>query len=315
MARAQGVVTPSETSYATVKYSPHFASATPAVPDGTNECWYFAGVRTMNFSIDTKGKSLFLALSAVSLISLMAVTALLWWFISPRVDEISSILATIILFALVVFFLLVTIGIIILFAVCYGKHSIRPSHKLIRFSINVLFQVNVFLGQLLLISKDRVEESFIHVNNAFLKVGKQKFRAEETLILLPHCLQNYDCVHRVVNNIDNCTECGKCVIMEFKNISKKCAVKIVVVPGGTLARKTIAETRPKCIVAVACHRDMVDGLLETFPLPGYGVLNERPHGPCINTNVDVGKIKGFLKHFVIDIPPGSFSSELVSDQD
>ncbi|MCL2607387.1 MAG: DUF116 domain-containing protein [Methanomassiliicoccaceae archaeon] len=253
----------------------------------------------MDFVIDSKGKSLFLILSALSLALLVTIAALLLWLASPRLHEMSAILATAIIIAAVAFFLIVTVGMVILFAVCYGKRPIGPFHRLIRFSINVIFQVNMLIGRLLFIPKERIEESFVKVNNAFLKAGRQRFKAEEVLILLPHCLQNHDCSHRVVNNINNCTECGKCVIVEFKDLSKKCPVNIAVVPGGTLARMMIVQTRPSCIIAVACHRDLADGLLETFPIPGYGILNDRPFGPCMNTDVDIGKVRRFLDHFVI----------------
>ena len=256
-------------------------------------------MRTMDYVIDSKGKSLFLILSVLSLALLVTVITLLLWLASPRLHEMSTILATFILIAAVAFLLIMTVGMVILFTVCYGKRPIGPFHKLMRFSINVIFQVNMLLGKLLFIPKERIEESFVKVNNAFLKVGRQRFKAEEVLILLPHCLQNHDCSHRVVNNIDNCTECGKCTIMDFKDVLKKYLVKIAVVPGGTLARMMIVQTRPGCIIAVACHRDLADGLLETFPIPGYGVLNDRPFGPCMNTDVDVGKVRRFLDHFII----------------
>jgi hypothetical protein len=82
-------------------------------------------------------------------------------------------------------------------------------------------------------------------------------------------------------------------------MKKEYGTKIAIATGGTLARKIIVQARPKCIIAVACQRDLVDGLLEVFPIPVYGILNEAPFGPCINTTVDVQKIKDFLNHFIL----------------
>jgi hypothetical protein len=129
-----------------------------------------------------------------------------------------------------------------------------------------------------------------------LKTDKLKFEQKDILVLLPHCLQNYDCQYRVTNNLDNCYECGKCTIAVFKKIKKDYKVNVAIATGGTLARKIIVQTRPKCIIAVACQRDLVDGLLEVFPIPVYGILNESPYGPCINTTVDVFRIEKFLNH-------------------
>jgi hypothetical protein len=75
-------------------------------------------------------------------------------------------------------------------------------------------------------------------------------------------------------------------------------MKIAIATGGTLARKIIVDTKPRCIIAVACQRDLVDGLMDVFPIPVYGILNIRPHGPCINTTLDVSIISNFLNHFI-----------------
>jgi hypothetical protein len=88
------------------------------------------------------------------------------------------------------------------------------------------------------------------------------------------------------------------VIKELKQIARDFSVKVAIATGGTLARKIIIGTNPKCIIAVACQRDLVDGLLEVFPIPVYGILNIRPFGPCINTTLDVNEITGFLCHFI-----------------
>ena len=228
----------------------------------------------------------------------MGLTTLLWWFISPRLHEISWYLATSILYLLRIFYLLVIIGILMLLRECYSSYSIKMFHELIRFSIKLMFPVNIMLGKCLSINKDKIRESFVQVNNSFLKTNTQKFYAENILVLLPHCLQNYDCIYRVTNNIDVCQDCGKCTIQTFKNIKEDYKINVAIATGGTLARKIIVQTKPKCIIAVACQRDLVDGLLDVFPIPVYGVLNETPNGPCINTTVNVEKIKEFLTHII-----------------
>ncbi|MGB2698574.1 MAG: DUF116 domain-containing protein, partial [Candidatus Zixiibacteriota bacterium] len=64
-----------------------------------------------------------------------------------------------------------------------------------------------------------------------------------------------------------------------------------VATGGTLARKVVVDTKPTAIVAVACERDLTAGIQDVYPIPVYGILNQRPHGPCVNTRVDLEKIK------------------------
>ena len=247
----------------------------------------------------SKSKLLFLILSTISLLLLMLVTTLLWWFISPRLHEISWYLATTILVLLRVFYMVIILGIVMLFFECYSRYSIKLFHEIIRFSIKIMFPVNILLGKCLFIKKDRIRESFVAVNNAFIKSNKHRFLAKDILVLLPHCLQNYDCIYRVTNNIDVCQSCGKCTIQSFKRIKNDLQVNVAIATGGTLARKIIVQTKPKCIVAVACQRDLVDGLLDVFPIPVYGVLNETPFGPCINTSVNIESIEQFLGFYLV----------------
>ena len=56
--------------------------------------------------------------------------------------------------------------------------------------------------------------------------------------------------------------------------------------------------KPKAIIAVACERDLTSGIQDVFPLPGIGVLNERPFGPCFNTRVDISKVEDTIKYFL-----------------
>jgi len=248
----------------------------------------------MAYEINTKQKSIFLILSIFSLILTMFVTTLLWWFISPRLHEFGNILASTILTLLRIFYIIIICGIIILITSSYTQYLNSFFYRLIRFVIMFLFPVNVLVGKCIGISKSEIRESFVKLNNSFLKPTKTKFKPQDILILLPHCIQNYDCPYRITNDITNCNLCRNCKIYLFLDILKEYKVKIVIATGGTLARKIIVDTKPKCIIAVACERDLVDGLLDAYPIPVFGVLNERPFGPCVNTTVEVNEIKNFL---------------------
>ena len=89
--------------------------------------------------------------------------------------------------------------------------------------------------------------------------------------------------------------CGGCVIGDIKKLVLKYEIKVAVATGGTLARKIIIQTKPEFIIAVACQRDLVEGLLNVYPIPVYGILNIFSNEPCVNTTVDVSKIEQFLK--------------------
>ena len=53
---------------------------------------------------------------------------------------------------------------------------------------------------------------------------------------------------------------------------------------------------------MACDRDLASGIQDTYPLPVYGVLNERPKGPCLDTLVPLDELEQAIVRFM---EPGS----------
>lgn len=154
------------------------------------------------------------------------------------------------------------------------------------------------MGRFLSIAQDKIQRSFIEVNNQLLYLCPVKTEAEKILVLLPHCLQYDDCTVRITHNITNCKRCGKCQIASLLEITASRGIPAEVVTGGTLARRAVENYKPKIVVAVACERDLSSGVLDTFPLPVFGILNERPQGPCFNTRVDLRKVEETLDYFL-----------------
>ena len=243
-----------------------------------------------DFNFDTKGKRLFLGLSTLTLILMMVITTILWWFVSPRLHDINSILANVSITALRVFFFVLLLGTILVLLTSYTGKNLLVARIAILAYIKILYPVTLFIASIFGISKEKIRESFVHVNNSFIKAIRKKLKPSDILLLLPHCLQNSECSIRLTYDIMKCEKCGKCDINDLCNIIEKYNIKAAIATGGNLARKIIIENKPKFIIAVACDRDLVDGMREVFPIPIFGVLNERPEGPCINTRVNSQKI-------------------------
>jgi hypothetical protein len=72
-------------------------------------------------------------------------------------------------------------------------------------------------------------------------------------------------------------------------------VKLAVATGGTLARRHVQEKKPLAVVAVACPRDLGQGMLDAWPVPVYGIENQRPCGDCLDTRVDVAAIEKVIE--------------------
>ncbi len=137
--------------------------------------------------------------------------------------------------------------------------------------------------------KEKLQSLVIDLNNRLVR--KEGLRAKKLLLLLPHCLQIDDCKIRLTHNIYNCEGCGRCGIKELIETADGRGVSLFVATGGNLARRIVGEVGPEAVIAVACENDLSSGIADTFPLPVLGITNVRPFGPCINTEVDMEKVK------------------------
>ncbi|WP_305733514.1 DUF116 domain-containing protein [Trichlorobacter ammonificans] len=166
--------------------------------------------------------------------------------------------------------------------------------------IKFLLPVIEFVGKVLGLDRDRIRQSFIAMNNSLVISQQYRLKPDRILVLLPHCIQLFDCEIKVTGDINKCVECGRCNIKGLVELGRKYHIDISVATGGTLARKVIVEKRPKLVLAVACERDLTSGIKDCYPLPVIGILNERPFGPCFNTMVNVGAIDEALQQ-VLDV--------------
>lgn len=153
----------------------------------------------------------------------------------------------------------------------------------------------MFAGALAKNKKESYQRFIIHLNNKLVK--KERLRPKKILLLLPHCLQINECDVRLTFNIYNCKGCGKCEIKDLIEIAEENNLTLFVATGGSLARRIINEINPEAVVAVACENDLSSGIVDTYPLPILGITNERPFGPCLNTSVDLKKVKEAIQFF------------------
>jgi hypothetical protein len=247
-------------------------------------------------------KRIFIGLLVLTCLILFFLVFLLWYVPMVGVKNIHPYLPLIFSLVLAVFvFLMFSGGLLLVFTILRGK-DILFSHKLRGIVANVLFPFMILMGRLVGVPKERVQQSFIELNNHLVRSNNHRTLPGKLLILLPHCIQDFDCEIKITGNIKNCKRCGKCEIKDLVDISEQYQVKIAVATGGTLARRIIVENRPEAIVAVACELDLTSGIQESYPIPVIGILNERPNGPCINTKVDIQKVRNAILDFLGNLP-------------
>lgn len=145
--------------------------------------------------------------------------------------------------------------------------------------------------------KNIIADKFLRYNNERVIKKFENKKVSKIAILLPHCIQNYDCPFKITSDIENCKKCGKCKIGDILKLKEKYNLEVKVATGGTLARLFLKEKRPELVIAVACKRDLISGIFDSFPMNVYGMYNEIINSPCINTNVDTVEMEKIIKKF------------------
>ena len=106
------------------------------------------------------------------------------------------------------------------------------------------------------------------------------------------CTKRYSCFFAVS------VRCGACPIKDVLGLRDTYGVQVAIATGGTIARRIVVQARPRIIVAVACERDLSSGIQDTHPLPVFGVINERPNGPCLDTFVSIRRLESAIRRFI-----------------
>ncbi len=243
-------------------------------------------------------KRIFIGLLVFTCLILFLFILLIWYVPLVGLKNIHAILPLLYsLFLAITVFSLLSGGLLLVFTILRGK-DILFTQKLRGVVAKILFPLMILMGRLVGVSKEKVQQSFIELNNHLVRSNHHRTQPNRLLLLLPHCIQDFDCQIKITGNVKNCKGCGKCEIKDLIELTDLYQVKIAVATGGTLARRIIVENKPEAIVAVACELDLTSGIQDVYPIPVIGILNERPFGPCINTKADIQKVKNALLDFL-----------------
>lgn len=165
-------------------------------------------------------------------------------------------------------------------------------------TVRLFFPLMELLAKFVGIDRGSVRRSFIKVNNELVLSRRKTVEPHKLLLLLPHCVQRSTCPHRLVHNADLCLRCGGCPVGDLLDLRDKYGIRFAIATGGTIARRIVVQTRPDCIIAVACERDLTSGIQDSYPLPVFGVLNSRPKGPCLDTLVPMDALEDVIRLFL-----------------
>ena len=118
----------------------------------------------------------------------------------------------------------------------------------------------------------------------------------QRVLLLPHCLRPSEgCPGRMTKQGLDCTGCthAECAIFQLRTSAANAGYKgVCVAPGGRLAVRFLIEHQPIGVVAIACHKELEEGLEAVDEIEW---ANGRPavatvpllRDGCVDTQVDV----------------------------
>ncbi|MEK6690002.1 MAG: DUF116 domain-containing protein [Nitrospirota bacterium] len=242
-------------------------------------------------------KRLLFGLSLVTFILLSAIAFGLYFIPYRRLADIHPVLPSLFLLVIGSFLGLTAFGLFTLTRGVTRGRVISHAESLRNAFFKFFYPIMASAGKMLRISKLKIQQVFIDVNNLLIRSNPRYVKPERLLLLLPHCLQFDECNIRIIGDIYRCIGCGKCEIKDLAEIGKKANIHLSVATGGGLARRIVEERRPEAVIAVACERDLSSGIIDTYPLPVIGIVNQRPYGYCLNTMVDLTEVKDALRYF------------------
>lgn len=235
------------------------------------------------------------------LLSVIGVAAALFSYVQSffSIDTYNRVLSVLFLIALVIM-VLVVVSMIAVFAAVRVK-KIHPVMLIpVRLGLKLVIPFALFVTGILKKDKDLIRGIFIDLNNLFVQSGQIRKKADQIMLLLPHCLQNSECELKITGDITRCKKCGRCTIGAIRELAEEKGIKAIVVTGGTAARNAIAKEKPEFVLSVACERDLAIGISDVSKIPVIGVLNQRPNGPCVNTLVDVELLREKLDSIICE---------------
>ena len=144
-----------------------------------------------------------------------------------------------------------------------------------------------------------IDNTIVGLNNLVVRGRRVKAQADEVLLLFSSCLQNSQCEQRITTDLGRCKRCGKCSVAALLDLADELGVQTCIATGGHLALERAMDSSVKAIVAVACQKELREGLLGCFPKPVVAVAIDRPNGPCRDTCIDVDAVRRAIEQILM----------------
>lgn len=149
-----------------------------------------------------------------------------------------------------------------------------------------------------------LDRTIVRLGNWVTRRRGVRVRPDELLLLFPHCMQWSECPHNLTATLENCRRCGRCRVKDIIELAERLGLPMHIASGGREAVARVKEDDIKAVLAVACEKELREGLFAVLPKPVLGVINLRPHGPCKDTDVDIAEVEAAVRELLADQEAG-----------
>ena len=140
-----------------------------------------------------------------------------------------------------------------------------------------------------------IRSGLIRLNNAFARRRLLRVEPAALLVLVPHCLQSSACERKLLADPDRCGRCGRCNVNELLRLRDEHGFAFRLVAGGREAVAAVKNASVKGVIAIACEKELMAGLVAAFPKPVWALPNLRPNGWCRDTQAPFEEVEVFLR--------------------
>ncbi|MFO7928618.1 MAG: DUF116 domain-containing protein [Candidatus Humimicrobiaceae bacterium] len=134
-----------------------------------------------------------------------------------------------------------------------------------------------------------------------------KIDPTERVLLLPHCLRHSEtCEAKMTREGLQCRDScqDKCSIGRLRLLAQKLGYKgVCIAPGGSLAIKFIKRAKPRAIIAIACEKELEEGICTVREVAEKMDLDFKPaiitvplsRDGCVDTEVNEKEAARIIK--------------------
>jgi len=141
--------------------------------------------------------------------------------------------------------------------------------------------------------------AIIRLNNRITRWRHVRTTPDRILLLVAHCLQNGACGRNLLREGDDgCARCGRCAVDAVLALRDCHGLQCAVAGGGRQALARVRRAGVDAVVAVACERELVQGIVGAFPKPVLAVCNTRPLGDCHDTQVELRHVEAAVRELL-----------------